>query len=461
MAMKPIQVPHRAEKRRVKLKLGIEGPSGSGKTLSALALIKNLWPDAKVLCVDTENQSAELYSDHPLAPPFDELPLEPPFETVRYEACIDYAVKNGYEVLLMDSISHQWEGEGGILRRKDELDKRPNSNSYMNWNAFTPEHTHFLECIKQSPIHIVATMRSKQDYALDNSSGKVKPVKLGMAPIVREGTEYEFAIVFDIQMDHKCTLSKNRTGLFEGKVIDLADPAVAEELRAWLESGKAVDSAKDWSTESVKTAGVGAPVVTTNAVGKKEYPPPTITEYPVDMMQGRGRNKKMVTVMWYELVGYVIGIKHEKVANGQDHTFMGIHGLPETDKVLGERHRRFESYEDHLQAVPTAKYKEPIMRYVKPGSRVVFRFFPDLAGPKAKVPGALIQYIEELLQVDDHYFDSDGKEITQEQSIEIAAKEMQERQAATGEAEPVEETPSEEYAEASAANPFAEDSAAR
>ncbi len=127
--------------------------------------------------------------------------------------------------------------------------------------------------------------------------------------------------------------------------------------------------------------------------------------------------------MWYELIGYVIGVKHEKVSNGQHHTFLGIHGLPETDKVLGERHRRFESYEDHLQAVPTEKYAKPIMALAKPGSKIVFRFFPDLAGPKAKQPGALIQYIEEVLQIGDHYFDEDGNEISAEQAKAKAEEE--------------------------------------
>ncbi len=132
---KPIPAARKAERRQVKLKFGIQGPSGSGKTEGALALATNMWPDAKILLVDTENESASLYADRYA---FDTIPLDPPFESARYEQCIDYAVDNGYDVLIMDSVSHQWEGEGGILRRKDELDRRPGANSYMNWNAFTP-----------------------------------------------------------------------------------------------------------------------------------------------------------------------------------------------------------------------------------------------------------------------------------------------------------------------------------
>lgn len=236
MASKPIPQIRKAEKRRVKLKLGIQGPSGSGKTWGALSLVKNLWPNAKVCLIDTENESASLYADHF---EFDTIPLDPPFETERYQQAIDAAVRSGHDVLIIDTISHQWDGEGGILERKAELDQRPGANSYTNWNMFTPEHRSFIESIKQAPIHILATMRAKQDYILEtNDKGKSKPVKVGMAPVQRDGFDYEFSLVFDVQMDHRATLSKNRTGLFEKKVINLADPKVADELRGWLESGK-------------------------------------------------------------------------------------------------------------------------------------------------------------------------------------------------------------------------------
>lgn len=236
--MNNVSIPQirKAEKRKVKLKLGISGPSGSGKTMGALALAKNLWPDAKVCVVDTENESASLYADEFN---FDTIPLSAPYSSDRYQACINAAVSAGYEVLILDSITQQWDGDGGILRRKEELDQRPGANSYTNWSKFTPEHTQFIEAIKQAPIHIIATMRSKQDYILEqNDKGKAKPVKMGMAPIQREGFDYEFSIVFDVQMDHKAVTTKNRTGLFGNKPIDLAKPDTAKAIREWLEAGK-------------------------------------------------------------------------------------------------------------------------------------------------------------------------------------------------------------------------------
>lgn len=233
-----IPQPRKAEKRKVKLKMAIQGPSGSGKTWGALALASNLWPDAKILVVDTENESASLYAD---SFGFDTIPLSPPFLSSRYAACIEAAVAGGYEVLVIDSITHQWDGDGGILRRKEELDQRPGSNSYTNWAKFTPEHTAFIESIKQAPIHIIATMRSKQDYVLEaNDRGKQTPRKVGMAPIQRDGFNYEFSIVFDVQMDHKAAVDKNRTGLFGDSLVNLADKKTAKAIREWLDSGKDV-----------------------------------------------------------------------------------------------------------------------------------------------------------------------------------------------------------------------------
>jgi hypothetical protein len=229
-------VPRKAEKRRVKLKMAVQGPSGSGKTWGSLSLVRNLWPDAKICVIDAENESASLYADRF---DFDTIDLEPPFHTDRYIACIQAAVKAGYDVAIIDTITHQWDGEGGILRRKEEMDRR-GGNSFTNFSTFTPEHERFKNAILQSPIHVIATMRSKQEYSLQqNDKGKQTPVKMGMAPIQRDGMDYEFAIVFDVQGNHMATASKDRTSLFTGRTVDLADPDTALALRTWLDSGTA------------------------------------------------------------------------------------------------------------------------------------------------------------------------------------------------------------------------------
>lgn len=226
----------RAERTKAKLKLAIAGPSGSGKTLGALALATVLAEGQPVALIDTENGSASLYGDKYT---FDVLNLGPPFTSVRYLEAMEAATDAGYGVLVIDSLSHQWSGDGGILSRKEEMDKRPGSNSYTNWATFTKEHTAFVSRVLHLPVHVIATLRAKQDYVLEtNDKGKQQPRKIGMAPVQREGLEYEFSTVFDVQMDHRATASKDRTGLFGEDMVDLVSPKTGKRLLDWLATSK-------------------------------------------------------------------------------------------------------------------------------------------------------------------------------------------------------------------------------
>lgn len=237
----------KATRHAVRLKIALAGPSGSGKTLGALALAKVLAGDAgKIALIDTENGSASLYGDKYN---FDTLNLGPPYTSSRYLEAMEAAIEAGYQVLVIDSLSHQWSGDGGILSRKEEMDKRPGSNSYTNWATFTKEHTAFVGKLLQLPVHVVATIRSKQDYVLEtNDKGKQQPRKVGMAPVQREGLEYEFSTVFDLQMDHRATASKDRTGLFGEDLIDLVKPATGKKLLAWLATGAPIDPTTERAT---------------------------------------------------------------------------------------------------------------------------------------------------------------------------------------------------------------------
>lgn len=228
----------KAARAAIKLKLAIAGPSGSGKTLGALALARTLAGDGgSIAVIDTENGSASLYGDKGTS--FDVLDLTPPFTSARYVEAMQMAVDGGYTVLVIDSLSHQWSGEGGILARKEEMDKRPGSNSYTNWATFTKEHTAFISKIMHLPIHVIVTLRSKQDYILEtNERGKQTPRKVGMAPVQREGLEYEFSVVFDVGMDHRAVASKDRTDLFGDEPVNLVKGDVGAQLVRWLESGR-------------------------------------------------------------------------------------------------------------------------------------------------------------------------------------------------------------------------------
>lgn len=220
----------KAERKQAKIKLAVCGPSGSGKTYSALLLASGL--GKKLAVVDTENGSASLYSD---LVPFDVMELKPPFTTEAYRAAIKQAVEGGYDVLVVDSLTHVWSGEGGLLDQKNVLDSR-GGNGYVNWKTITPKLEALVSDILHSDIHLLACMRSKQEYILQaNDKGKQEPHKVGMAPIMRDGVEYEFTTVFDIAMDHSAVVSKDRTGLFEGQTFRVTKETGKEIVR-WLDS---------------------------------------------------------------------------------------------------------------------------------------------------------------------------------------------------------------------------------
>lgn len=221
----------KAERRQTKLKLAITGPAGSGKTFSALRLAAGLGKKTAVL--DTENGSACLYSDKFS---FDVMTMTPPFSVEKYIAAIHSAVSAGYEVIVLDSITHAWAGEGGLLDQREQLDARGKGNSYTNWATITKKQEEFKGAMLNAPIHLIATMRSKQDYAQVEENGRKTVKKLGLAPIQRDGMEYEFTVVFDVAMNHEAETSKDRTGLFTDKIFKVTEET-GKSLRQWLDSG--------------------------------------------------------------------------------------------------------------------------------------------------------------------------------------------------------------------------------
>ena len=232
----------RAERKQVRLKIALTGPSGSGKTFSGLLIAAGI--GKRIAVIDTENKSASLYADVETGLlagiAFDILEIDPPYTIQKYLDGIAAAEKDGYEILLIDSISHAWAGEGGLLDKKTALDSRQGSNPYTNWAPVTKEHEQFRARLLQSDIHIICTMRSKQDYFLEDVGGKKVPKKVGMAPIQRDGMEYEFTTVLDLAMDHNAISSKDRTGLFDGQVFK-PTKETGKIFMAWLSTGKPIE----------------------------------------------------------------------------------------------------------------------------------------------------------------------------------------------------------------------------
>lgn len=224
----------KAERKQAKLKLALTGPSGSGKTYSALLMATGI--GKKIALIDTENASASLYADRF---EFDTMVMKPPYTIPRYLEAIRAAIGARYDVLIIDSLSHAWAGEGGILDKKAKLDSRVGSNSFTNWSSLTPEQEQLFSGIMNADINMICTMRSKQEYVLEqNERGKQVPRKVGMAPIQRDGAEYQFTTVFDMAMDHSASTSKDRTGLFDGQLFK-PTKETGEALMKWLQSGKA------------------------------------------------------------------------------------------------------------------------------------------------------------------------------------------------------------------------------
>jgi hypothetical protein len=235
----------KAEKKKQKLRLALTGPSGSGKTYSALTMAFGIFgKDAKVCVIDTEHGSAELYSDK--FPEYYVSQFSPPYAPDAYIKRIKEAEAFGADVIIIDSISHEWNGQGGCLEMVDTVTNASSSkNSYTSWKNVTPKHQAFIDAILASKCHIIATMRAKQEYALVEKNGKKMPEKIGLAPIQREGMDYEFTLVFDLPGggNFMASSSKDRTGFFSGKIFPI-DETLCSGFLGWLNSGQETKAVK-------------------------------------------------------------------------------------------------------------------------------------------------------------------------------------------------------------------------
>ncbi|MBP3193893.1 ATP-binding protein [Natronogracilivirga saccharolytica] len=221
----------KAKRSSAKIKLAITGPSGSGKTYSALRLATGLAESGRIAVLDTENNSASLYADDF---DFDVAPISPPFTNDKFVKAIYQAVELGYEVIILDSASHFWEG---ILEYKDALDKR-GGNSFGNWADANKQYKAILDALLQSDVHLIACLRSKTEYVVEkNEKGKSVPRKIGLAPIMRDGVEYEFTTVFQLDAAHQAMADKDRTGLFTDKIF-LITEQTGQNIAGWLGGGK-------------------------------------------------------------------------------------------------------------------------------------------------------------------------------------------------------------------------------
>jgi hypothetical protein len=222
----------KATRQKAKIRLGLSAVSGGGKTYSALLIAHGICGDwEKIAIIDSENSSADLYAH---LGNFNVLPLTAPFTPEKYVESIKECEKAGMEVIIVDSISHEWDGKGGCLEIVESLGGR-----YQDWAKVTPRHQSFIDAITQSTSHIITTVRRKQDYEMiKDNNGKLKVEKAGLKEVTREGFEYELTINLEMDINHNATASKDRTGLFMNKPAFVPNEKTGELIRQWCELGE-------------------------------------------------------------------------------------------------------------------------------------------------------------------------------------------------------------------------------
>lgn len=240
----------KAERAKVRLKVLLTGPSGAGKTKGALYLAQGL-NAGPVAAIDSENDRMLYYAEE-----FDFAHLSladiGPLTPAAYTKAVQAAIDGGFQCVIIDSLHHAWQD---VLDRKEAYDSaNPKSNGFANWKKFSREWDTFVRFLLTAPIHVIATSRSKQEYQIIDNGDRKRVAKLGMNPTIREGTEYEFALVFDLMLSHVAHCTKDNTGLFgtdPEQTWDLKSKAVATDINNWLSSATAPEvirqHGEDWS----------------------------------------------------------------------------------------------------------------------------------------------------------------------------------------------------------------------
>src|SRR5579864_3284455 len=243
----------KAIKRDAKLRFAVCGPSGSGKTYTLLQVATEL--GGPVALVDTERGSASKYAD---IFEFDVLELGS-YDPARLIEIIDAVAKKEYRVLCIDSLSHFWMGKDGELDKVDWAARRmQNPNSFAAWKEVTPLHNALIDKMVSAQIHILASMRSKTEWILDREerTGKTVPRKVGLAPVMRDGIEYEFDVCGDMDQENTLLITKTRCPKLAGGVFAKPGKEVADILKEWLGGAPVGETVEPESpSETPRTAG--------------------------------------------------------------------------------------------------------------------------------------------------------------------------------------------------------------
>lgn len=222
----------KAKREQIWTKILLNSPSGGGKTYSALRLATGMAQKcgSRIAAIDTENGRIRYYADEF---DFDDMQLQEPYSPEKYIQAIDDAVGAGYKILIIDSISHEW---NFCL---DLVNNMPGTSQFSKWKVATPRHNAFMEKILQAPIHIIATVRGKDEYILEDVNGKKVPKKVGLGYTQRDQLEFSYSVAFNIdQVTHRFSVTKDNTHLFEDR-FDVLTEADGAAIFDWANSGEA------------------------------------------------------------------------------------------------------------------------------------------------------------------------------------------------------------------------------
>lgn len=229
----------KAQKSEAKARVALAGPSGSGKTYTGLIWATALANGGPVAVIDTERGTARKYAD---IFDFDIALITAPYHPDKLVAALANAEDEGYPCVLVDSMSHFWSGAGGVLEIVDEAKSRFRGNSHAAWQVGTPLQQRMVDAVLMHSGHTVVAMRSKTEWLLqEGPNGRTQPVKVGLAPQQRDGIEYEFDLMLDIDLEHRASVSKTRFAAFADRTFAKGDAeAAAQEFGKWLSDGEPI-----------------------------------------------------------------------------------------------------------------------------------------------------------------------------------------------------------------------------
>ncbi|HDR7391246.1 TPA: AAA family ATPase [Bacillus toyonensis] len=267
-----------AKREKMKAVIGFIGCSGSGKTgsslLVAFGMMQEAYPNLseeelwkKIGVIDTEHERSKLhvglvYGETKIGN-FLHINFTPPYTTERYNEAVQVMKKAGAEVLIIDSLSHNWQGEGGIIETHGEM----SGNSFQNWGKLSSETTKLIKTLTQNNVHILATLRTKTEYVVEpDGNGKMAPRKVGTKPVQKDEMEYEFMLNFVIDIEHVASTSKDNTQMFEGHPQKVT-AEVGRKLYQWLELGIDV-KAKEENDRNILIAQIKEIVSTSDDAAK-------------------------------------------------------------------------------------------------------------------------------------------------------------------------------------------------